>query len=145
MSGRAGAEQRLAWLLCAPAVSAMLLVTAYPIGYSLWLSLFRYDLRFPGERRFIGLDNYLSVLSAPAWWEALGNTLLVITSYSIHYTKLYEITGNNDRQEVFLITCHSAPGRAGLRTGELSVSRETAGIPEEARHEHQGKMECALS
>lgn len=80
MNGRAGAEQRLAWLLCAPAVSAMLLVTAYPIGYSLWLSLFRYDLRFPGERRFIGLDNYLSVLSAPAWWEALGNTLLITAS-----------------------------------------------------------------
>jgi multiple sugar transport system permease protein len=77
VSGRAGAEQRLAWLLCAPAVVAMLVVTAYPIGYALWLSLFRYDLRFPGERGFIGLDNYLSVLSAPAWWEALFNTLLI--------------------------------------------------------------------
>jgi len=77
VSSRAGAEQRLAWLLCAPAVLAMLVVTAYPIAYSLWLSLFRYDLRFPGERRFIGLDNYLSVLSAPAWWEALFNTLLI--------------------------------------------------------------------
>ena len=77
MSGRAGAEHRLAWLLCAPAVVAMLVVTAYPIGYALWLSLFRYDLRFPGERGFIGFDNYLTVLSAPAWWEALFNTLLI--------------------------------------------------------------------
>ena len=77
MTGRAGAEQRLAWLLCAPAVLAMLVVTAYPIAYSLWLSLFRYDLRFPGERSFVGFENYLSVLSAPAWWEALFNTLLI--------------------------------------------------------------------
>jgi multiple sugar transport system permease protein len=77
VSGRAGAEHRLAWLLCAPAVVAMLVVTAYPIGYALWLSLFRYDLRFPGERGFIGFDNYLTVLSAPAWWEALFNTLLI--------------------------------------------------------------------
>jgi len=55
----------------------MLLVAAYPILYALWLSLFRYDLRFPGARRFVGLENYLSVLGSEAWWQALLNTLLV--------------------------------------------------------------------
>ena len=77
MSRRARAEQRLAWLLCAPAVLAMLAVTVYPMLYALWLSLFRYDLRFPDQRQFIGLDNYLSVLSSPVWWQALANTLLI--------------------------------------------------------------------
>ena len=71
------AEHRLAWLLCAPAVIAMLLVTAYPMLYSLWLSLFRYDLRFPDERLFIGLQNYLTVLSSPTWWHSLFNTVLI--------------------------------------------------------------------
>lgn len=70
-------EQRLAWLLCAPALLAMLVVTAYPMLYALWLSLFRYDLRFPGERRFVGLENYLSVLSSETWWQSLSNTLLI--------------------------------------------------------------------
>jgi multiple sugar transport system permease protein len=70
-------EQRLAWCLCAPAVIAMLVVTAYPVLYSLWLSLFRYDLRFPDERRFIGLENYLTVLSSPVWWQSFFNTMLV--------------------------------------------------------------------
>jgi trehalose/maltose transport system permease protein len=64
-------------LLCAPAVLAMLAVTVYPMLYALWLSLFRYDLRFPDQRKFIGLDNYLSVLSSPVWWQALANTLLI--------------------------------------------------------------------
>ena len=77
MSRRVSAEHRLAWLLCAPAVIAMLLVTAYPMLYSLWLSLFRYDLRFPDERQFIGLQNYLTVLSSPTWWHALFNTALI--------------------------------------------------------------------
>ncbi len=77
MSRPAGSEHRLAWLLCAPAVIAMLAVTAYPLAYALWLSLFRYDLRFPDERRFIGLENYVSALSSEAWWQALSNTLLV--------------------------------------------------------------------
>jgi multiple sugar transport system permease protein len=72
-----GAEQRLAWLLCAPAVIAMLVVTAYPMLYALWLSLFRYDLRFPAERKFIGLENYLSVLGSEIWWQALFNTLVI--------------------------------------------------------------------
>lgn len=76
MPGRSR-EARLGWLLCAPAVLAMLVVTAYPILYSVWLSLFRYDLRFPEGRSFIGLANYWSVLSSDLWWKALGNTLLV--------------------------------------------------------------------
>lgn len=82
MSRRAGAEHRLAWLLCAPALIAMLVVTAYPMAYALWLSLFRYDLRFPDERQFIGIENYLSVLSSEVWWQALFNTL-VITAGSV--------------------------------------------------------------
>jgi multiple sugar transport system permease protein len=74
---RLPAETRLGWLLCAPVVAAMLLVTAYPILYSVWLSLFRYDLRFPDQRSFVGLDNYLSVLGSAVWWKALGNTAIV--------------------------------------------------------------------
>ncbi|AEG01735.1 carbohydrate ABC transporter permease [Methylomonas methanica] len=71
------AERRLGWLLCAPAVVAMLLVTGYPIAYALWLSLFRYDLRFQAQRSFVGLANYASVLSSDVWWKALTNTLLI--------------------------------------------------------------------
>jgi multiple sugar transport system permease protein len=71
------AERRLGWLLCAPAVVAMLLVTAYPILYALWLSLFRYDLRFPERREFVGLANYASVLTSEVWWKAIANTLII--------------------------------------------------------------------
>jgi multiple sugar transport system permease protein len=71
------AERRLGWLLCAPAVAVMLLITAYPILYALWLSLFRYDLRFPGRREFVGFANYASVLTSEVWWKALTNTLII--------------------------------------------------------------------
>jgi multiple sugar transport system permease protein len=77
VNARARAERRLAWWLCAPAVAAMLAVTAFPILYAFWLSLFRYDLRFPGERRFIGLSNYASVLGSEVWWQGLANTLII--------------------------------------------------------------------
>ncbi|WP_455210877.1 carbohydrate ABC transporter permease [Kaarinaea lacus] len=80
-------EWRLGWLLCAPAVTALILVTAYPILYAVWLSLFRYDLRFPDERLFIGLDNYLSILTSEVWWHALGNTI-IITAGSVSFELL---------------------------------------------------------
>lgn len=71
------AERRLGWALCAPAVAAMAAVTAYPILHAFWLSMQRYDLRFPAEQRFVGLGNYASILSSEVFWQALANTLLV--------------------------------------------------------------------
>jgi multiple sugar transport system permease protein len=70
-------ERRLGWLLCAPAAIVMVAVTAYPILYSLWLSLQRYDLKFPGDKKFVGLSNYATVLSNGYWWTAFGVTVLI--------------------------------------------------------------------
>lgn len=77
MKGVGRKEKHLGWLLCAPAMAAIFLVTAYPIGYALWLSLFRYDLRFPKQHVFVGLANYSSILSSDVWWQALINTLII--------------------------------------------------------------------
>ncbi|MFE2110862.1 carbohydrate ABC transporter permease [Kitasatospora sp. NPDC059463] len=70
-------ERRLGWLLCAPAVLVMLAVTAYPVGYAVYLSFQRYDLRFPDRSAFVGLDNYGAVLSSSYWWQALWVTVLI--------------------------------------------------------------------
>lgn len=77
VSDRAKAERKLGWMLCAPAVFAMLLVTAYPIGYAIVLSLQNKDLRFPDQGGFAGLDNYITVLSSGLWWSSLGNTAFI--------------------------------------------------------------------
>ena len=76
-SDRTKAERKLALMLCAPAVIAMLLVTVYPILYAIVLSVQRVDLRFPEEGGFVGLDNYAAVLSSPLWWQDVWNTTLV--------------------------------------------------------------------
>ncbi len=74
---RTRSERRLGWMLCAPAVIAMLLVTAYPIGYAFVLSLQDLDLRFPDEGGFAGVDNYVSVLTSNLWWTDVFNTLFI--------------------------------------------------------------------
>jgi multiple sugar transport system permease protein len=77
LSEGARAERRLGWTLCAPAVIVMIAVTAYPIVYAVYLSLQRYDLRFPNLAHFIGLSNYAAVLSSSYWWHALYVTLII--------------------------------------------------------------------
>src|SRR3954453_8614222 len=77
LTDRAKAERKLAWLLCAPAVTVMLLVAGFPIVYAFWLSLRRADLRFPDARKFVGLHNYVTVLSSSTWWHAFANTVFI--------------------------------------------------------------------
>jgi trehalose/maltose transport system permease protein len=77
-SQRTRSERKLAWMLCAPAVIAMLAVTAYPIAYAVGLSVQQIDLRFPDEGGFVGLDNYRSVLTSDLWWTDVFNTVFVM-------------------------------------------------------------------
>jgi trehalose/maltose transport system permease protein len=86
LSEGARAERRLGWLLCAPAVLVMIVVAAFPIVYAVYLSLQRYDLRFPAEAHFVGLSNYGAVLSSPYWWHALWVTLIItVVSVSLEF------------------------------------------------------------
>ncbi|MDQ3572284.1 MAG: sugar ABC transporter permease [Actinomycetota bacterium] len=78
MSQRTRSENRLGWMLCAPAVVAMVLVTAYPIGYAIVLSLQEIDLRFPEDGGFVGLSNYETVLTSSLWWQDVFNTTFVM-------------------------------------------------------------------
>ncbi len=79
-SDRSRAERKLGWMLCAPAVIVMVAVTAYPIVYSIYLSLLRADLRFPDERKFIGLANYVTVLGSSLWWSDFGRTMIILVA-----------------------------------------------------------------
>jgi multiple sugar transport system permease protein len=77
LSEGARAERRLGLMLITPAVIVMIAVAAFPIFYAIWLSLQRYDLRFPAQAHFIGFSNYGAVLTSPYWWHALWVTLII--------------------------------------------------------------------
>jgi multiple sugar transport system permease protein len=84
LSEGARGERRLAYWLCAPAVIVMLAVTAYPIGYAIYLSLERYVMSAPQLRKFTGLSNYWAVLTSPFWWHALVVTVIItVVSVSV--------------------------------------------------------------
>jgi multiple sugar transport system permease protein len=59
-----------------PSLAVIALVAAYPICYSVWLSLNEYSVITPGLSRFVGLDNYLDALGSAQFWEAMETTIL---------------------------------------------------------------------
>ena len=79
-------QRRLAYLLITPAVILMLAVTAYPIGYAIWLSLQRYNLASPADNKFVGLANYQTILTDKYWWTAFFITLAItVISVAIEF------------------------------------------------------------
>ncbi|MEV7781181.1 sugar ABC transporter permease [Kitasatospora sp. NPDC088351] len=104
-------ERRLAWLLCAPAVAVMTAVTAYPVGYAVYLSLHRYDLRFPQQAEFIWFDNYAAVLTSSFWWQALRVTVL-ISAVSVTIELVLGLA-------LALVMHRAAFGRGAVRTAVL--------------------------
>jgi multiple sugar transport system permease protein len=77
-SDRSVAENRLGMKLVAPAVILMLLVTAWPMIQALYLSLFRYRLTAPDDREFVGIDNYVTVLTDSLFWRDTWNTVVIM-------------------------------------------------------------------
>ncbi|MBI5545879.1 MAG: ABC transporter permease subunit [Deltaproteobacteria bacterium] len=68
-------EAGLAWSLVAPALACIALTAAFPLAWTAWESLHRRDLRTPWlGAPFVGLANYLELLSSPRFWGALGRT-----------------------------------------------------------------------
>jgi multiple sugar transport system permease protein len=107
-SERARSERRLAALLCAPAVLVILAVTGYPIGYAVYLSLERFDLRFPEQHGFIGLANYDAVLSSGYWWQAFTVTVIItVVSVVIEFVIGLALA---------LVMYHTSVGRGLVRT-----------------------------
>jgi multiple sugar transport system permease protein len=77
VSDRLHRERRLGLSLSAPAFIVMIIVTAYPLGYALVLSLYKYRLTDPEGKSFVGLQNYATVLTDPIWWGAFATTTVI--------------------------------------------------------------------
>ncbi|MEM1430376.1 MAG: sugar ABC transporter permease [Pseudomonadota bacterium] len=65
----------LPYLLVLPAVAVLALFIYWPIVYSVWLSLHRWDWLMP-EPQFVGLGNYTVMLTSAQFQNALWKTTL---------------------------------------------------------------------
>ncbi|WP_313276740.1 carbohydrate ABC transporter permease [Timonella senegalensis] len=64
------------WGFVGPFMLVFLLVLVAPVGYAIYLSLFREQLI--GGNAFVGLDNYIQVFRDPQFWSGFGRVALFL-------------------------------------------------------------------
>ncbi len=67
-------ERRLAYYMVLPALLIILAVAVYPIGVSVYLSLF--DARINNVGEFVGIENYVSMFQNDDFRSGLTNTVI---------------------------------------------------------------------
>lgn len=65
----------LAAMFSAPTLLVILATIVFPLGYAVYLSLHRYNLKYP-VRPFVGLGNYLRLLQGGEFWSSLATTFI---------------------------------------------------------------------
>ena len=71
----------LGLLLAAPYIVFVLVVFAYPIVFAVWISFHDYFFAAPGavvDRPFVGIDNYVEVLTDPDVWQSFRNVAVFL-------------------------------------------------------------------
>jgi multiple sugar transport system permease protein len=73
-------DRSLKWLLLAPTLLVVGAMAAFPLGYSLLLSLRKWKLaRSNTPEEFVGLQNYINLFTDdPEFWEAVRTTLVFV-------------------------------------------------------------------
>lgn len=66
-------RRRLGWLFVAPSLLHLGVFAMFPIAYSLYISLFKWQL-FKPHARFVGAGNYAYTFTDPPFWNAMWNS-----------------------------------------------------------------------
>jgi raffinose/stachyose/melibiose transport system permease protein len=64
--------------LVLPGLAVYVVIVAYPILYSLWLSLTDFNPNRGGAWSFVGFVQYKTMLQDPDFWHALKNNMIVV-------------------------------------------------------------------
>jgi multiple sugar transport system permease protein len=67
-------------ILIIPALAIVFFLVIFPLLWALGLSFYRYNVLRGGEPIFIGLDNYVGLLSDPFTWERFVTTATFVVS-----------------------------------------------------------------
>ena len=69
-------DERSALLFVLPLAGVLFVVAVFPIVYSFYISLFDLKLTRPHRTPFVWLNNYVTVLSDPHFWDAVQRTVV---------------------------------------------------------------------
>ena len=104
-------QRRLAWFLIVPAVLVVFLVIGYPLIQVLVYSVLKYKLDGVTPPSFVGLGNYLFILTDSDFWHAVAVTLI----FSVFSVTLEAVLGLT----VAMVANSKFKGRSFLRIAIL--------------------------
>ncbi|MEN0105869.1 MAG: sugar ABC transporter permease [Pseudomonas sp.] len=68
------------WFLVSPSVALLLLWMIVPLGMTVYFSLIRYNLLYPGDNEFVGLENFEFFVTDPGFMPGALHTLTLVGS-----------------------------------------------------------------
>jgi multiple sugar transport system permease protein len=110
------------WAFILPTIVILVVMLAYPIFYTFQISFSRFDLSTFGPGQWVGLDNYIKIMSDYRFWESLKVTgiyllwalpIQIILGFGIAYLVNAEWKGRSAVRAAFLIPLVVAPVIAG--------------------------------
>ncbi|ACR79523.1 MULTISPECIES: carbohydrate ABC transporter permease [Kosmotoga] len=69
-------ESSLGWKLIMPTIILIAAFILYPVAYNIYLSFFDVSLSPEKPNEFVGLKNYINILSDPDFWKSFSITVL---------------------------------------------------------------------
>jgi multiple sugar transport system permease protein len=67
-------DRHIRWLLVTPSVVVVVLLTIFPLAFSLWVAFVQYDFSIGPEHPWVGLDNFVDNWRDPVWRASLWRT-----------------------------------------------------------------------
>ena len=74
LSARKKDERVAAYIFTLPAIALLVAFLVVPMIYTVYYSVFKYQVMRPNDITFIGLDNYTKLFKDAEFWKALKNT-----------------------------------------------------------------------
>jgi multiple sugar transport system permease protein len=110
--GRAAADRRFGYLMVAPVVVLLLVITAYPLVYNVWNSFHAVNLSLGNApHKFVGVHNYAKMFASSEWTAALERTS-IFTVVSVGFDTVAALG-------LALMLHRKVPGRGVIRAAVL--------------------------
>jgi multiple sugar transport system permease protein len=68
-------RHKIVYYLILPSIITLVIFTLFPFFYNLWASVQNYDLIYPNQRHFIGINNFIKAITNEEFWSTLKTTL----------------------------------------------------------------------
>jgi multiple sugar transport system permease protein len=116
-------DRNIKWIYTMPAVLFVLIMMVFPIVYTLRISFYEWSMSATTPPKWVGLSNYMALLTESRFWHAVSNTfyftfaaliLETVLAIAIALLLYRDFKGKNIVKTLFLLPMVATPVAMGL-------------------------------